>query len=508
MTKNTGILLGIIVLKFVLQYALVSPIYDLHRDEYLHLDQGSHLAWGYVSVPPFTSWVAFMVKCLGSGVFWVRFFPALFGVLTIVVVWKTIGALGGHWLASALGAICVLFSSLLRLNILFQPNSFDVLCWTAFYYIVIRYIQSEDKKWLYAGAVIFALGFLNKYNFVFLLLGLLSAIILTKHRKIFLCRSFYFAVALGALLILPNLLWQYQNDFPVFHHLKLLEQTQLVHVDRMDFLVDQLLFFIGAIVVLVSSIVGLILYPPFKSYRIFAWSMLFTLAIFMFFKAKSYYAIGIYPIYIAFGSVYLTRALSWGWKRYLLPIAFAVPVLLFIPISRVAFPNKDPNEIVRNPQEYQDYGLLRWEDGKDHLLPQDFADMLGWKELAQKVDAICNQLPNRNQTLILCDNYGQAGAINYYSKNKDVRAVSFNADYLDWFLVDTKIENLVRVKEVEGSTDEMETTSPFFATARLADSIANPLAREYRTAIFVFSQPKIDIRQRLREEIATEKSER
>ncbi|KKX47100.1 hypothetical protein L950_0228290 [Sphingobacterium sp. IITKGP-BTPF85] len=28
--------------------------------------------------------------------------------------------------------------------------------------------------------------------------------------------------------------------------------------------------------------------------------------------------------------------------------------------------------------------MLTWEDGKEHQLPQDFADMLGWKELAKK----------------------------------------------------------------------------------------------------------------------------
>jgi hypothetical protein len=74
--------------------------------------------------------------------------------------------------------------------------------------------------------------------------------------------------------------------------------------------------------------------------------------------------------------------------------------------------------------------LLRWEDGKDHLLPQDFADMLGWKELALKVDSAYLKLPNKDNTLILCDNYGQAGAINFYTRQK-LRAVSFNADYIE-----------------------------------------------------------------------------
>ena len=35
-------------------------------------------------------------------------------------------------------------------------------------------------------------------------------------------------------------------------------------------------------------------------------------------------------------------------------------------------------------RKLQKLGLLRWEDSKDHLLPQDFADMLGWKKLVFK----------------------------------------------------------------------------------------------------------------------------
>jgi hypothetical protein len=32
--------------KVALQYVLIHPSFDLHRDEYLHLDQADHLAWG------------------------------------------------------------------------------------------------------------------------------------------------------------------------------------------------------------------------------------------------------------------------------------------------------------------------------------------------------------------------------------------------------------------------------------------------------------------------------
>ena len=29
--------------------------------------------------------------------------------------------------------------------------------------------------------------------------------------------------------------------------------------------------------------------------------------------------------------------------------------------------------------------MLKWEDGKVHELPQDYADMVGWDELGKKV---------------------------------------------------------------------------------------------------------------------------
>ena len=55
MRNRNLVLLGLILLKFILQYTLIDPVYELHRDEFLHLDQARHLAWGYTSVPPVTS---------------------------------------------------------------------------------------------------------------------------------------------------------------------------------------------------------------------------------------------------------------------------------------------------------------------------------------------------------------------------------------------------------------------------------------------------------------------
>jgi hypothetical protein len=505
MTKKTIILAGFIILKFVLQYVLLSPEYDLQRDEYLHLDQAHHLAWGYLSVPPVTSWFSYLIFLLGNSVFWIKFFPALFGVLTLIIVWKTIETLKGNLYALILGATCIVFSALLRINMLYQPNSLDVLCWTAFYYVVVQYIKTEEKKWFYVGAVVFAFGFLNKYNILFLLIGLLPALLLSNQRKILVEKKLYFALILGLLLILPNLLWQYNNQFPIVHHMKELAETQLVNVDRLGFLKEQLLFFIGSFLVILSALYALLFYKPFAKYRFFFASIVFTLIVFLYFKAKAYYAIGLYPIYIAFGAVYLAEILKTGWKRYLQPVFILITLLFFIPMYNLAFPNKSPEYIVNHFEKYKKFGMLRWEDGKDHDLPQDFADMLGWKELARKTDSVYAFLPNPEKTLVLCDNYGQAGAINYYTK-KGIKAVSFNADYVNWFILDVQYKNLIRVKNFEENSTEFKETSPYFTNSKIAGEITNKNAREYKTTIFIFTNAKVNINKRIEQEIAAEKN--
>jgi 4-amino-4-deoxy-L-arabinose transferase-like glycosyltransferase len=220
MTKKTIILLSFLLAKFVLQYTLISPEYDLQRDEYMHLDQANHLAWGYASIPPMTSWLSSLIQLLGTTPFWVRFFPTLFGALTIVVVWKTIEALKGGLFALVLGATCVLLSVLLRLNVLFQPNSLDVLSWVTLYFTFIKFVETDKPKWLFMAAIVFAIGFLNKYNIVFLLIGFLPAILVTEQRRVFAQKDFYWAFLLALWLISPNLWWQYTHHFPVFQHLK------------------------------------------------------------------------------------------------------------------------------------------------------------------------------------------------------------------------------------------------------------------------------------------------
>jgi hypothetical protein len=506
MKKTFLLLIGFLIVKLILQYFLIDPYYDLQRDEYLHLDQGKHLAWGYISVPPMTSWMSYIINMLGGGVFWVKFFPAFFGTLTILVVWKIIEELNGRWFALLLGSLAVLLSVILRLNILFQPNSSDVFFWTLTYYTTIKYINTNENKWLYITGLSVGLGFLSKYNIVFLVLGLLGGLLLTRQRKILINKHLYLAAFVTLIIVLPNLLWQINNHFPTFHQLNELAATQLVNVNRSDFIKDQFLFFVNSIFVVIAAVAGFFFYPAFRKYFFVFLSYLIILAFYIFLKAKSYYAIGLYPVLLAFGSVYLERLLDDGWKKYLRPVFPALVIILFIPILWLAFPIKSPAEIEAHNEPYQKLGLLKWEDGKDHSLPQDFADMTGWSGLARKVDSIYRQLPDKENTLVYCDNYGQAGAINYYSAFKNINAVSMNADYINWFRLQTPVKDVIMVKDVYDDDSSRTKEKPLFDSVLLVGKNDNPYSREFGTRIYLLKGAKMNVNPLLQQEISERKN--
>ena len=494
------IVLSIIAVKMIAHYFIIHPVYDLQRDEYLHLDQANHLAWGYESVPPFTSWTSYIIKLLGNGIFWIKFFPALFGAATIVIAWKLVELLNGNLFAKIITGVGLLFSVLFRINILYQPNSFDILSWTLVYYFIIRYIQSNEDKWLYWMTIFSALGFLNKYSILFLFMSLLIGLIATNQRTVFKKPSLYVALCLGLLMVVPNLVWQYQHGFPVVHHMKELAHTQLIHVKRSDFIKDQLLFFFQVFFLLIAGIAGFLFYEPFKKYRFVLVSYLCCILLFLYFRAKSYYALGLYPVLIPFGAVYLEYLTKNSWQRYLRPLSFIIIIVFFYPFF-IRLPLVPPQTLA-SKRPFSNTGPHIWEDGKDHGFPQDYADMLGWQELAQKTDSTLKTLPANERTLIRTDNYGQAGAINFY---KHLSAVSYNADYINWINLDQPIKNMIIVINANDTNRAGE--RPYFEKVYAADSITNPFAREFRARIYVLFHATTSINEIIKADIAKEKND-
>ena len=492
------------VVKFVSGYFLISPQYDLQRDEYLYLNQGRHLAWGYLEVPPLIAAQGWLTLQLGGGEGWVHFWPFLWGAATVYVVVRLAGRLGGGWFAQALAGTCYLGTAFARLNLLFQPNSFEVFGFALALYALVRFEQTQRPRYLYLLGTALGLGLLNKYTTLFFMAALGGALLLTPSRRLLRHRHFWGAAGLGALLWLPNALWQVRHGIPFLHHMALLKASQLVHVEPADFWKAQLLMCLPATWVWIPGLVALLLGRAFRPFRAVEWVSVLGVGLLAVLHGKDYYALGYYPVLFAFGAVWWeARLRAWGsgnsaitsaqtspaapWKTAFqlglvaLPVAF---VLAFLPLM---FPVRSPAVMAVLRPKYAHLGVYRWEDGRDHALPQDYADMRGWRELAAKTWAAYQSLPDsvRPHTLIHCANYGQASAINYFNRARAMPAAnSLNGSFIFWYPALKKCQALLIVDD-----EPDDALAPHFADYCRFAAVSDPYAREQGTAITIGLRP-------------------
>ncbi|WP_185816985.1 glycosyltransferase family 39 protein [Hymenobacter metallilatus] len=488
------------LLKFVSSMLLASPAYELHRDEYLYLNYGQHLAWGYLEVPPLTALQSWLTLALGGGWFWVKFWPVLWGSLTVYVVARAAQRLGGGSWAVALAGLCYLVGAYARLNFLFQPNSFEVLAFTAVCYLLIRYQQDARPRWWLGIGALLGLALLNKYSALFFIAALGLAVLLTPLRRALATRDFWLGATLALLLWLPNLLWQLQHGIPFRHHMELLHDTQLVNVSAADFWQDQLLMNLPGLWVWAAGLVALLV-GSLRPYRAVGLVFCGGLLLLTLLHGKNYYTLGYYPILLAAGAVWWEQ--RWAERpkaaRILRPALLLLPLLLALPVLPLLFTLEPPARMQALGPRYQSTGAFRWEDGRNHTLPQDFADMLGWRELADKTWAAYQTLPaaTRAHTLVLAANYGQAGAINYYNRHRSMPvAHSFNGSYLFW-QNQMPAQPWLYVLLIDDEPDNL--TAHFRSFCRVGE-VRNPYARERGTAILLGTGPDSALVQRIGQE--------
>ena len=489
MKKLNRFLYLLALLKFILPFFLQNSIYEPHRDEFLYLAEGSHPAFGFMEVPPLLSVFAWITGLLGNGMFWIKFWPSLFGALNFILVGKLIISLGAKIFALILLFFCFFFTGYLRVHFLFQPNFLEIFFYTVIAIGLIQYIRTSENKWLYITGIGAGLGLLSKYSVAFYMISLLPALLLTKHRRIFLNRHFYFALGLAFIIFLPNLIWQYIHHFPVFYHMHELSATQLQYVQLSSFLTDQLVMFLPCCFIWVTGFLYLFFNKEGRNFVFLGLAYIGVVSILLWFHGKSYYTLGLYPVLFGFGSIAIEK---WTMQSlFFLRFIFSAVIIYFgIRFTFISLPLMSPANLAVHYEKTHaaNLGILRWEDQENHPLPQDFADMLGWEEMAEKASVAFHSLDSSQQasTIIFCDNYGMAGAVTYYRKKYHLPAAySDNASFLYWIPDNIHFNNLVLI---ESDPDEMNHAFiKQFSSAKITDSVTSPYAREKGTAIMLLS---------------------
>ncbi|RPH94262.1 MAG: hypothetical protein EHM72_15725 [Calditrichaeota bacterium] len=417
--KNDRVsLLALAFLAFLTHWlANLYGVYGIFRDELYYLACADHLDWGYVDHPPLSIFILYCSRTvLGDSVTAVRLLPAVGSAILVYLTGIITKRCGGQRGAQALAALAVLSApGYLGIHNIFSMNVFDHLFWAILLLLLLRLIEKNSAKdWIVFG-IVAGLGLLNKLSVIFMLFSLALALLLTNQRRILFNRHLIIAALIALTLFAPHLIWQISHQWPTREFMHNAQQFKNVHMAAWPFLREQIINMNPFTVFLwFGGMWFVMLNKSMHRYRTFVFAYVILFILFIFQHGKPYYLYPYYPILFAFGALFLEK-----WRFKYAPILKTALVIGIINGALISLPLALP---ILQPAQFIRYAdILGWRPTADENhqmgpLPQHFADMNGWEQMADKVAQVYHALPDseRNLTAVYFQNYGQAGAIDYY----------------------------------------------------------------------------------------------
>jgi hypothetical protein len=492
-TSTTAILIYLSLFKLIL-LLIFAGNYGLFRDEYYYLETSKHLDWGFVDLQPLSALILAVSRLLfGESILGIRILSYIAGSVIVFISGLIARELNGSRFTQIFSAFLVIFSGVvLGVSSIFSMNSFDILLATLMFYFLIRLINTENPKlWLIIG-LIFGIGLQNKLTFLFLGFGLAVGLVLTRYRTHLKYKELWIGAVIAFIIFLPNIIWQVANNYPTLEFMRNAAEYKNRPMGFIEFSINSLmelnpgfsLFIFAGIYFLFFNKIG-------KQYNIIGWTFISVFLVFVFFNGKPYYMGVLFPVMLAAGAAgtdFLIQKYKKKFVRVIVVLVvllsafiatpFAVPVLnvdSFISFSRTLGINQSNAE--------------RSELG---LLPQFYSDRFGWEEMVQKVASAYNKLSDeeKKEVLIFGQNYGEAGAVNYYRYKYNLPgAISAHNNYWFWgYPKNFKGDVII----VIGSN--LEDNREYFEDVRLVETHWNKYGMPFENVdIFICRKPKIPI---------------
>ncbi len=406
--RSTTTLLIVLALGVVAIHCLFNGNYGFHRDELATIDDARALAWGYIAYPPLTAaFGRLSLSLFGTSLIGLRLFPALAFGVSMLLTGLMAREFGASRQTQLFAAVIMAFAPVALMgSSLYQYVSFDYLAWVALSWCVVRLLNSVDARWWLAIGAVIGLGLLTKYTVLVWAAGLGVGTLLTPARRYLANRWLWLGVVLCVLLFLPNLMWQWQDDFVSRDFLRHIHERD-VRIGRADgFVTDQFLACANPLTVPVwlAGLYFLLFAAQGRRYRLLGWMFVTTFVLLLLLRGRAYYFAPAYPLLIAAGSVMWQRGLARlrvGLARTMAALSWIILLgcgtafsLLFVPVAPL-------------------HSRL-WEiTAKVH---DNFREQVGWPNLAQTVAHIYASIPADQQggVVALTANYGEAGALNVY----------------------------------------------------------------------------------------------
>jgi hypothetical protein len=391
--------------------------YGLHRDELYFVVAGQRLAWGYPDQPVFTPLLARLATELAPHNLLVLRLPSLIAMALLVICAAAFARLlGGGRAAQVLTASTIAASVItVTLGHRLSTATFDTLAWTAVLLVVGQALHDDRPRlWLVAG-LLAGLGLHNKTAVVVLLFAVLLGVLLVPGCRAQLRTPYpWLGGVIAILLWLPNLGWQFMNDWPVLGLGADIAEEFGGVAGRLGLLLQALAMFSPLIaIVWIYGLVQLFRKPGWARLRPIGVAFLVAAVIFVIAGGKGYYLAGAIVPLVAAGCTAL--AARWSGRRLV-----AAGVVLGVSAA-VAWPAFVPVLPVRT------YAASFYP-----ALDSDQLETIGWPEYVDTVRAAVDSLPadQRTTAVVFTRNYGEAGALDWYGLGRPV--FSGHNAYGDW----------------------------------------------------------------------------
>jgi len=394
--------------------------YGFFRDELYYLACANRIQLGYIDHPPLSIYVLAVWKSLfGDAMFVIRIVPAIITSATVFMIGLFTMRLGGGKAAIIISTVAYMLTPIfLGMNTIYSMNTFDFFFWITSAYFFLRIIQEGNPKlWIILGVVL-GVGLLNKTSVFWLGVGIFAGTIFTPLRKDLKTKYPYIAALIALIIFSPFIIWNLTHDLAHLEFMRNAASRKYGGLTPISFILDQILILNPlAILIWLPGIVFYFFKKDFKQFRAISLIWLTTFIILVAnIHSKGEYIAAAYTVLFAGGAVMLEKwssATNRGWLKYAVVVPVIIIALCLAPLARPIVP----------VESFKDYSVMI---GIDHPsnegnqieeLPQFYADMFGWEELAKNVSEVYLTLPEeeRKTTVVYCSNYGKAGAIEYYS---------------------------------------------------------------------------------------------
>ncbi len=316
-------------------------------------------------------------------------------------------------------------------------NAFEPLFWLLCSWIAVRIVKGASPKWWLVFGAVAGIGLENKHSMLVFGFAVVGGLVLTRRWDLFQSPWIWLGGAIAAAIFLPNFLWEVRNGWPQIEVVRNAQLQKNLPLSPARFLADQIAFLNPmAFPVWIAGLVWCFWGEPGRRFRFLGWGYAIVVAVFLCMGGKSYYALPVYPAILAAGGVAvetMTESARWRWARLALPVLLIVSGAIALPFGVPVLPI---DTFLRYSQVLPSSAMAKTErDAVDVELPQLYADMFGWDNIASTVAQVYQSLPaaEREDCAILAGNYGEAGSIDNYGPALGLpKAISGHNSYFYW----------------------------------------------------------------------------